>query len=110
MFDTGDVDLMGNSRTPGRPAWFVVRRPPHLRQWPGACGSGFCDRSNGAQRSVSLPRMSFLGTGLATHFPNAMTMIREYAGRSRRQVRSAITVIAIRGQSTAALALPWAAT
>ena len=44
-----------------------------------------------------------LGIGMAAHFPNAMTMIRAYADRYRCQARAGITIIAICGQSTAAL-------
>ncbi|MGV9866161.1 MFS transporter [Rhodococcus koreensis] len=44
-----------------------------------------------------------VGVGISAHLPNAMTMIRSYAERHRRQPRSAITTLMICGQSTAAL-------
>ncbi|MFE4500970.1 MFS transporter [Rhodococcus sp. NPDC056743] len=44
-----------------------------------------------------------LGTGISAQMPNAMTMVRTYAERYRRQTRSALTVLTATGQSVAAL-------
>ncbi|MBS2989555.1 MFS transporter [Rhodococcus erythropolis] len=44
-----------------------------------------------------------LGIGTATQYPNAMTVIREYADRHRAQTRSAIATLTICAQSVVAL-------
>ena len=44
-----------------------------------------------------------LGIGTATQYPNAMTVIREYADRHRTQTRSAIATLTICAQSVVAL-------
>jgi len=44
-----------------------------------------------------------LGVGMATHFPNAMTMIRGYAERYCRQPRTALMTLVICSQAVAAL-------
>ncbi len=44
-----------------------------------------------------------LGTGMATHLPNAVAMLRGYADRYRHEPATGIMIIAICGQSTAAL-------
>ncbi|NDK91252.1 MFS transporter [Gordonia desulfuricans] len=44
-----------------------------------------------------------LGIGISVHMPNAMTMVRSYAEKYRRQSRTAITTLVVCGQSVAAL-------
>ncbi len=44
-----------------------------------------------------------IGTGIAVHTPNAMTMLRAYADRYDRHPRTAIALLVMCGQSTAAL-------
>lgn len=44
-----------------------------------------------------------LGIGISAHMPNAMTMVRSYADRYRRQSRTALTTLVVCGQSVAAL-------
>ncbi len=44
-----------------------------------------------------------LAIGISVHMPNAMTMVRTYADRYRRQSRTALTTLVMCGQSTAAL-------
>lgn len=44
-----------------------------------------------------------LGMGISVHMPNAMTMVRSYAEKYRRQSRTAITTLVVCGQSVAAL-------
>nr|WP_027498998.1 MFS transporter [Rhodococcus sp. 114MFTsu3.1] len=44
-----------------------------------------------------------LGTGMATHFPNAMTIIRDYADRHRSDPKSALLTLVLCSQSVAAL-------
>ncbi|OZE87822.1 MFS transporter [Rhodococcus sp. 15-649-2-2] len=44
-----------------------------------------------------------LGIGMATHFPNAMTIIRDYADRHRSDPKSALLTLVLCSQSVAAL-------
>ncbi len=44
-----------------------------------------------------------LAMGISVHMPNAMTMVRAYAERYRRQSRTALTTLVMCGQSVAAL-------
>ncbi|MGU3438200.1 MFS transporter [Actinomycetes bacterium M1A6_2h] len=44
-----------------------------------------------------------LGMGMATHFPNAMTIIRDYADRHRSDPKSALLTLVLCSQSVAAL-------
>ncbi|WP_308257031.1 MFS transporter [Rhodococcus rhodochrous] len=46
---------------------------------------------------------AILGAGISAHLPTAMTMVRSFAERNRRDSRTALTVLVLCGQTTAAM-------